>query len=71
MSTQPFRKRKSKIPGEIKGTGKGVKFCNECPFLRMDSTVVECLSNSYAFKGIKDLERIPVPDWCGNRKKKS
>lgn len=70
MSNQPFRKRKSKFLGEIKGSGKGIEFCNDCPFLRIDSTVVECPSNSYVFKEIKDLERIPVPDWCGNRKKK-
>lgn len=70
MSNQPFRKRKSKFLGEIKGSGKGIEFCNDCPFLRMDSTATECIPNSYIFNGIKDLGKIPVPDWCGNRKKK-
>lgn len=68
MSNQPFRKRKSKFPGEIKGSGKGIEFCNDCPFLRMKSTATECIPNGYIFNGIKDLEKIPVPDWCGNKK---
>ena len=73
MAKQPIRKRKAESPSGIRGTGKGIKYCNECPFLKMNATTqkVQCLSNDHVFQDIVDLDRIPVPNWCGNKKKKN
>ena len=63
---QPLRK-KSKLKEHIQGTGKGVDFCDECPFLDFENGVPFCSANDVRLS-IDDDRFIPVPDWCGNNK---
>jgi len=63
---QPQR-RKKKIREHIQGTGKGVDFCDECPFLDFDNGVPFCSANDVNLN-TDNNGFVPVPDWCGNKK---
>lgn len=67
---RPLKKRKDRFNVGIAGTGKGIYFCNECPFLSITKEKIQCQPNDFIFKEITDLEKIPIPDWCGNSAKK-
>lgn len=65
---QPIRKRKTvKVTVDsIKGTGRGLDFCNECPFLGYNENGYICNPNDYIFGKVNG--KIDVPKWCGNHK---
>lgn len=65
---QPIRKRKivEKEDNIIHGTGDGIDYCDECPFLGYENGKVKCMPNDIVFKKKKN---IPVPDNCGNKRK--
>lgn len=61
---QPSKKRKSY---EIKGTGIGIRTCNECPFLLINQLARTALCNASDVE-LEYSDEIIVPDWCGNKK---
>lgn len=63
---QPLKKKRN-LREHIQGTGKGIDFCDECPFLEFRNGVPICSANDVRLK-IDDDGFIPVPDWCGNNK---
>ena len=63
---QPSRKKKPSY--EIKGTGKGVRTCNECPFLLINKTEKRAFCNASDAE-LEYEDEIIVPDWCGNKEK--
>ena len=64
---QPVRRRGIEKKQILKGTGKGLDYCNECPFLSLEEKPF-CNPNDKYLK-YKDINKIPVPTWCGNHKK--
>lgn len=65
---QPFRKKKKEIK-HIQGTGRGIDFCDECPFLDFADGIPFCSANDINLSTDSDGFAI-VPDWCGNKKEK-
>ena len=63
---QPSRKKKN--VAEIKGTGKGIRTCNECPFLLLNLLEKRALCNASDVE-LEYEDEIIVPDWCGNKEK--
>lgn len=62
---QPIKKSRKKPP--VEGKVVGIDYCNECPFLGMDmNNNWICNPNDYVFG--KTNNKIPVPNWCGNKK---
>ena len=60
---QPSKKKK-----EIKhvtGTGEGLDYCDECPFMLMQNGVSVCNASDMV---LGNESVINVPDWCGNKK---
>lgn len=74
---QPTRRHKVIKPSksEIKGSGEGLKYCNDCPFFSVDDVdnyrTYTCVPNDYVIdKGSRDeIKSIKVPKWCGNKKR--
>ena len=65
---QPTRQKK-KVVDEIKGTGEGLNYCNECPFfIFKDGEIPYCNVNDIVMP-IGSVGYVTVPDWCGNKKK--
>lgn len=65
---QPLRKKRN-LREHIQGTGKGIDFCDECPFLDFKNGIPFCNANDVKLR-IDDDGFTPVPDWCGNKKMK-
>ena len=65
---QPLKKKRN-LREHIQGTGKGVYFCDECPFLCFWEGVPFCNANDVKLY-IDHDGFVPVPDWCGNKKVK-
>ena len=64
---QPTRKKKKKINGYFpQGTGKGLEYCNECPFLDYKDGKTYCNIHDMYLLAIDG--KIPVPAKCGNNK---
>lgn len=67
---QPVRAtiRKKKINDRsVMGTGEGLTFCNECPFVDLALGICNANDKKLAYT---DINKINVPTWCGNHKKK-
>lgn len=64
---QPIRKNRKPKPLPI--VINGIQYCNDCPFLEMNNKQWYCAPNDYKLKETIE-NKIPVPDWCGNRSKK-
>lgn len=62
---QPSRKKK-KIIHHVTGTGKGLDYCNECPFLDYKDGKTYCSVHDLYLLAIDG--KIPVPAKCGNNK---
>ena len=63
---QPTRKKK-KVVEHITGTGKGLDYCDECPFITFVDDVPVCVANDVELS-IGNDGKIIVPDWCGNKR---
>ena len=63
---QVFKKKRN-LREHIQGTGRGIDFCDECPFLKFSNGIPFCSANDVRLKMDED-GFIPVPDWCGNKK---
>lgn len=57
------RKKRSSFGAE----GSGLDYCNECPFLKLTEEKAVCNTSDVELE-YEDNNRIPVPDWCGNKK---
>ena len=67
MVKQPKRGKVKKIE-HVQGTGLGLDFCDECPFLGYkDGGVPYCNTNDKVLTTDND-GYVVVPDWCGNKK---
>lgn len=62
---QPSRK-KHKV-NSFQGTGEGIEFCNDCPFLILLDGVAICNASDVRIEH-DNINKIIVPDWCGNKK---
>ena len=63
---QPTRKKKKEIIHHVTGTGKGLDYCNECPFLDYKDGKTYCNVHDLYLLAIDG--KIPVPAKCGNNK---
>ena len=65
---QPTRKKKKKIIGYFpQGTGQGLEYCDECPFLEFRNGVPYCGNNGSVLSADSNGFVI-IPNWCGNKK---
>lgn len=47
--------------------GSGLEYCNECPFLKLTEENAICNTSDVILE-YGNNNKIPVPDWCGNKK---
>lgn len=59
---QPRKKKNSN-----KDVGGGLEFCDNCPFLRLTENLAICNTSDVVLE-YGNNNKIPVPDWCGNKK---
>ena len=64
---QPAKKKapKQEKNNNFGGTGEGIDYCNECPFMVIASGFSICNTSDIVLGNGK---QIKVPDWCGNKK---
>lgn len=63
---QPTRKKK-KVVKHITGTGKGIDFCDECPFLDFNNGAPYCSANDLTLEQDEN-NKVIIPTWCGNKR---
>ena len=59
------KKRKNKR-SDFGADGSGIEYCDECPFLGLRPQPF-CNTSDEELSYDKN-NKIPVPDWCGNKK---
>ena len=68
---QPIKRGRKEPPSvtHVQGTGKGVEYCNDCPFLSLypDRGFALCNASDIEFY-YKEGNLIEVPKNCGNHK---
>ena len=63
---QPTRNRHKKCNG-FHAEGGGLDTCDQCPFLKITEDGPFCNTSDEKLS-YDENNKIPVPDWCGNKK---
>lgn len=61
-------RRGKKNRSNFGGDGSGLDYCNECPFLKLGEDKAICNTSDVELN-YEEVNKIPVPDWCGNKKR--